>query len=267
MQQRAPTTPCSSSSSAGVRPWAARHASFSARCSDRWACRGAPRSRAQPATVASWSAGTARTEWIAAPTRACGASRSEEARLDPFDRDAEAAREVARVEQRDADAGLGRRLDHRLAHGVGIGVARGAVVEVVELADAGDAGQRHLPEDPARERPVAVGVQPLGDRVHVLAPGPEGAAAAVRAPAQRPVEGVRVGVREAGQREPAEHGRLAARRSRLHASDPLTVELDQHAGLGAVAPEPRVLGPEARQAPSRIGIRTPWASATSSARS
>jgi hypothetical protein len=80
MQLPLPSAPCSSSSSAGVRPWAARHASFSARCSDRCACSGALRSRAHSATVASWSAGTARTEWIAAPIRACGAARSAEAR-------------------------------------------------------------------------------------------------------------------------------------------------------------------------------------------
>ena len=47
----------------------------------------------------------------------------------------------------------------------------------------------------------------------------------------------------------------------------LALELEQHARLGAVTAEPGVLGPEARQAPSRIGMRTPLASATSSARS
>ena len=47
-------------------PCAARQASFSARCSETWKCSGLP--RANSTTVASWSGGTARTEWIAAPT-------------------------------------------------------------------------------------------------------------------------------------------------------------------------------------------------------
>ena len=60
----------------------------------------------------------------------------------------DAAVQVARVEQRDADARLGRRGQHRAAHRVRVVVGRaaGRVVEVVELADAGDAGQRHLGE-------------------------------------------------------------------------------------------------------------------------
>ncbi len=68
---RGPSTPWSASSCVGVRPWAAWQASFSAVCSDRCTCRGARRSSAQRATVASWSAGTARTECTAAPIRAC----------------------------------------------------------------------------------------------------------------------------------------------------------------------------------------------------
>ena len=118
----------------------------------------------------------------------------------------DAAVQVARVEQRDADARVGGRRQHRAAHRVRVVVGRavGRVVEVVELADAGDAGQRHLAERRAREREAAVGVERAGERVHLLAPGPERARLRVRAPAQRALERVRVGVGEARQRQPRE---------------------------------------------------------------
>ncbi len=67
---RGPRTPWSASSRVGVRPCAARQASFSAVCSDRCTCSGARRSSAHRATVVNCPAGTARTEWIAAPIRA-----------------------------------------------------------------------------------------------------------------------------------------------------------------------------------------------------
>ena len=54
--------PSSASSRVGVTPYAARQASFSAGCSERCTCSGGPRPRG---TRASWSRGTARTEWIA----------------------------------------------------------------------------------------------------------------------------------------------------------------------------------------------------------
>ena len=48
----------------------------------------------------------------------------------------EAAAQVAGVEQREADAGLGRRLDESLAHRiVGVRNAPRVVVQIVELAD------------------------------------------------------------------------------------------------------------------------------------
>ena len=51
-------------------------ASFSAGCSETWACSGRSRSAAHAATVAQASGSTARTLWIAAPMRAPGASAS-----------------------------------------------------------------------------------------------------------------------------------------------------------------------------------------------
>ncbi len=67
---RGPSAPWSARSRAGVVPWARAQASFSAVCSERWTCSGAERSAAQSATVRSSAAGTARTEWMAAPIRA-----------------------------------------------------------------------------------------------------------------------------------------------------------------------------------------------------
>ena len=101
------------------------------------------------------------------------------AQLRGFDRRPEPAAEVAGVEQRDPDAGLGRRLDQGVAHRVRVVVRRPVrlVVQVVELADAGDPGRRHLAVGRPRQREVAVGVEPLRHGVHLLAPGPERAAA------------------------------------------------------------------------------------------
>ena len=94
--------------------------------------------------------------------------------------------------------------DHRRAHRVGIGVRRAArpVVDVVELADQRDAGQRHLGERRARQRQVVC-----------RGPGPRPSAyicsrqvqnepvAGLGAAAQRALERVRVRVGQARQRE------------------------------------------------------------------
>ena len=107
--KRSDSAPASASSAVGVRPCAARHSSFSAGCSETCACSGRPAAHA--ATVRADSGSTARTLWIAAPTRAAGRSASASTRsaqrlrvgvaeaLDP-------AVQVAGVEQRDADARL-----------------------------------------------------------------------------------------------------------------------------------------------------------------
>ena len=80
---RGPSTPASASSSVGLSPYAARQASFSAGCSDRWTCSGVLAAHA--ATVLIWSWGTARTLWIAAPTRSSSnaATRSAHASAEP----------------------------------------------------------------------------------------------------------------------------------------------------------------------------------------
>ena len=227
--KRSDSAPASASSPVGVRPWVARHSSFSFGCSETCACSG--RSRAHSATTRAASGSTARTLWIAAPTRADGRSADRVHALGPRGGVAvaealDAAVQVARVEQRDPQPGRLRRGEHGAAHRVGVVVGRpvGRVVEVVELADAGDAGERHLPERGAREREARVGIERAGELVHLLAPGPERARAGVRAPAQRALERVRVRVGEPGQRQPVEPvgvgGRAPCRRSPRPAARP-----------------------------------------------
>ena len=198
---------------------------------------------------------TARTEWMAAPIRACGpacicdarvaqasASPSENRRCVSSSSTPIPPREVARVEQRDAQPGLHGRGDHGLAHRVGVGVrdaARG-VVQVVELADGADPGQHHLGERGAGQRQVRVGVEAGGDRVHLLAPRPERSRAGLRAPPQGSMEGVAVGVGEAGQRETGQSHGVARRRLDVGVDgrDALAVHRDEHVPGGGVTAEP-----------------------------
>ena len=126
------------------------------------------------------------------------------------------------------------------------------MVEVVELADRGDPGERHLAEGGAGEAEVALRVEPRGDLVHLLAPGPEAAAAALGVAAQGAVEGVRVGVGEPGQGEPVEAGRAGRRRcdpglDRRRSGPPSTSTTTP--GSAVLAAEPGEL------APVRIGAR------------
>ena len=218
--KRASSAPAPASSAVGVLPYASTQAAFSAGCSDTCACSGRPRSRAQLATTrrrvrvdrAHAVDGGAHARGVPVLAQVVDAlgpglrAPVREAELRALGRRADAAVEVAGVEQRDAHAGLGGRRDQHAAHLVRVVVAgaAGGVVQVVELADRGDARQRHLGVGRAREREVAVRVEPLGERVHLLAPGPERAAAVLGAAAQGALERVRVGVGEAGQREPVE---------------------------------------------------------------
>ena len=76
------------------------------------------------------------------------------------------------------------------------------MVDVVKLAHGGDAGGAHLAEALEGQGPELVRLQPADQAVHGLAPGPEVAGArgeGLAAPAQSPLEGVRVGDHEARQ--------------------------------------------------------------------
>ena len=69
-----PRTPWSASSCVGVAPYAAMQALFSSVCSETCTCSGRP--SAASTTNGICSAGTARTEWIAAPITVSSLPRS-----------------------------------------------------------------------------------------------------------------------------------------------------------------------------------------------
>ena len=229
------------------------HCSFSAGCSDTWACSGMARSAAHAATTSIAAGSTARTEWMAAPMRT-PARRLERARpgrpgervavaeatLDRVGLRPDAAVEVTGVEQRDPDAGVAGRRQQGGTHRVGIvvGLPPGLVVEVVELADRGHPGQRHLGEHGPGQSVIALRVEGGGDAVHLVAPRPERTLAATMGPpAQYAVEGVAVGVGEAGQRQPGQPGR-ARRRGRRHAHSADAVTVEARTSTPAVASSP-----------------------------
>ena len=114
------------------RPWAASTCSFSAGCSDTWACSGAPRSPAHASDDGDRRRvdGAHRVDGGADRARPAP-SRSSPTRVGPrvgvavgepllrgVELDARAAAQVARVEQRDPDAGLAGRGDERVGHRV-----------------------------------------------------------------------------------------------------------------------------------------------------
>src|SRR5262249_55324847 len=124
-------------------------------------------------------------------------------------------------------------------------LARG-VVQVVELAHAGDPGGEHLAERLARELAQRVRIERVDQAIHRLAPGPEAARTrgeALAVAAQTALESMAVRVHEARhQRAPAQAlarllGELA--RARDAAVRP---ERDAHAAL------------EARPGPGEVGL-------------
>jgi hypothetical protein len=124
------------------------------------------------------------------------------------------------------------------------------VVQVVELTDRRDPGQRHLPEGGAGEGEIEVGLDRLGDLVHPPPPRPEVPALRLGAAAQRPLEGVRVCVRQSRDGQSGQRDRLrrGVAHRRCDRADALAVELDQHPRLGLLAAEPGELAPEGARA-------------------
>ena len=121
-------------------------------------------------------------------------------------RDPEPSVEVAGVEQRQPDAGVGRRDPEHLPHHVRfvVGLAAHPVVQVVELAHARVAGQRHLRERRRGEREVPLRIERRRQLVHPLAPRPERTRRTMGTASKGAVEGVTVGVGEAGHGQPGE---------------------------------------------------------------
>ena len=179
---------------------------------------------------------------------------------------AQTAGEVAGVQQGQPDAGVGRGLDQRMAHRVGVGVAPASaiVVQVVELPDRGVAGQDHLgvhrpgelggrSRDPAGARPRTSGIArsrrcrsrpacdrgaPGGRRGCARWPGP--AAPGRRAARRRGRPARRIAPRRSARRRsgtgPQTVPRSAARRTRPSR---------------CVTPPPRPGRPAPRSAPAR----------------
>jgi hypothetical protein len=148
---------------------------------------------------------------------------------------ADPAGQVAGVQQGEPQPGLPGCLDQDVPHRVGVSIAVPArrVVQVVELADAGDAGQHHLGERGPGQREVGVRVEPAGHAVHLLAPGPERAAAAgvvLGPPAQGPVERVRVSVGEARQDQAGQVLGAHAAGTLADLGDPAVLHCDRHVG-------------------------------------
>ncbi len=189
---------CRAASRTGRCPEQARQSSTSFTCSATWMWIGPCGAAAQ--TARSVSGVTARSECGAMPSCAPGRPRDDlrgcarpaarnrsgslRKRRCPAigARAAEAAMGVERRQQREADAG--RRAGGGDARGhlaeIGIGRAVDVVVQIVELADRGEAGLQHLHVGEGGDRLDVVGREPREEAVHHLAPGPEAVGAGPR---------------------------------------------------------------------------------------
>ena len=99
---------------------------------------------------------------------------------------------------------------------IGVAGTGGVVVQVVELADGGEARLQHLHVEPGRDRLDIVGRHPRQEAVHHLAPGPEAVvlrAATLDEARHGALEGVAVHVGHAGHRDAGEALGTGRRRS------------------------------------------------------
>ena len=243
----------------------------------------------RPATGPMEGASTARTLCTAAPIRASrpptrAPARSAHAwtravpepQLHPLELPVEPALQIARVEQCDPDAGAGGGGDQDLAHRVRIAVrhAAGPVVQIVELPHRRDAAQGHLGEQRLSEVEVALGIEALGDGVHLLPPCPEVARTGLGPASERPVERVRMNVGEPREGDTRKHDcPLRQVTARRHPDEAIPFDIEQHRSRHLAAPgipdDPELA--EVRRQASRpgaskpIGTGTPWVSACSRA--
>jgi hypothetical protein len=102
---------------------------------------------------------------------------------------------IGRPDQRDADAGRARGLDHRLGklNPVCIRAPTAIVVQVVKLANRRHPRHGQLDKSEARDIEDLLGVEPLGQGEHQPSPAPEAgcrSAAPLGPPAQRALESV-----------------------------------------------------------------------------
>ena len=131
------------------------------------------------------------------------ASPSENRTLDSFRRPADPGREIevssSVIRMPACFAASIRAMPHRVR--VVVRRAVRLMVQVVELAHAGDAAGGHLAVGGQGQFEVGVGIEPPGDGVHLLAPGPERPTFPLGPPAQGAVERVAVTVREPRNRQ------------------------------------------------------------------
>ena len=136
----------------------------------------------------------------------------DEALLPRVVRNAESAPRVRDAQEDGAQAGFLRGAGHGEVQLVRVLVrlSRCVAVQVMEFAYRGDAGPRHLQETELRDGVEIVGREPLGGRIHGLAPAPEvvaGVASMLGAPADCALERMAVGGHQARQeRAPAHRG-------------------------------------------------------------
>ena len=110
-------------------------------------------------------------------------------------------------------------------------------MEVVELADRRDPGERHLGEGRPRQREVRVGIEAVGHRVHLLAPGPERAAPGLRSPRSARWKAWECALASPGIVTPARRSASGAAASPgLDRRDPLAVDLDRTSAATASPP-------------------------------
>ena len=204
--------------------------------------------------------GTARTEWGA--SHGSRARRSTAARTVVRDRGPRtaagrraAARPGRRARRRPAAGGSGSRPSPRrrspagrARRGSAYGVPSGGVVQVVELADRGDPGLRHLEEREGRDRLDRLRVEGVRDRVHPVAPAPEVVPPGRRATGRAP--GSRAGTRgectftnPGSTSRPAGHRHLGVAIGRHHAYNGGCVHLDAPIAFEALRGPARDPGP------------------------
>ena len=161
---------------------------------------------------------------------------------------ADTAVEVTCVEQRDSNPGSSSRFHEHDAHlvWVVVGVAVRSVMEVVELADAGDPRKCHFGVRCGRQVEIRIGGETRSKPVHLVTPRPKRAGATVGAAPQRSVEGMGVSVRHArdGQAQRDVRVRRRRRTGNVNRRYLLTGNRQDDAGLDAFAAEPDMLTPQ-----------------------
>ena len=139
-----------------------------------------------------------------------------------------------------------------------IGRARRIVVQIMKLADAGEAALQHLQEGQGGDGLDLLRPAPVQKAIHQRPPGPE---VVVRRPARlgqarhRALKGVAVQIGHPGQRDAAARVRRLARHAGLHPGDPPARQPDPHPFRPAVRQQG---GLEPEAAIHRVRFKGHW---------